>query len=105
MRKCVGLRGKLRGVGYAQKLRAGAGGERVQLSAHLIAGAAGDAGVDFVEDGGFIAVAEHAFHRQHDAGQLAAAGDLAQRARRFAGVGGDEEFDLIRAGSDRSPTA
>src|SRR3546814_12205007 len=59
-----------------------------QFASHHFGHRATDAAVDFVEDHGRDAVQTQRGHfdRQTDARELAAGGDLAQRARRLAGV-------------------
>ena len=60
---------------------------------------AADAGIDFVEHHRRhrIEAQRGDLDRQRDARQLAAGGDLAQRPRRLAGIGGDQEFDAFAA--------
>ena len=84
-------------VGDAQHLAFAAQG--AQFLAHDFGDRAADAGVDFVEDHrrhGIEAQGGH-FDGQADARQFAARGDLAQRPRRLAGVGGDQEFAAFGA--------
>ena len=60
---------------------------------------AADAGVDLVEDveAGRALLGEHALQREQRARELAAARDLAERARVLALVRRDEELDAIDA--------
>ena len=44
-----------------------------------------------------VSLGQHVFQRQHDARQLAARGDLAQRFERFAEVGGHVERNGVHA--------
>ena len=83
----LGERGNLRQVGDAEDLPAG--GERAQVLADRTRGVAADPGVDLVEHEQRAgagrrpgSAVRHAEQRQHHPRQLAARGDLAQRARR-----------------------
>ena len=72
-----------------------------QLLADGARGLPADAGVDLVEDERRAAAlprAGDAHQREHHARELAARGRLAQRAGRHAGVGRDQELDLVGAG-------
>ena len=92
-----GERGDLRQVRDAEDLAAL--GQGAQLRADRARRVPADAGIDLVEDErGLGAVVGDAHEREHDARELAAGGDLAQRAGRHAGVGGDEELDGVGAG-------
>ena len=44
-----------------------------------------------------VSLGQHVFQRQHDARQLAAGSDLAQRLERFAEVGGHVERNGVHA--------
>ena len=79
-------------MGDAQHLALGA--QRAQFLPDHFGDGAADAGVDLVEDhaaDGILAQGGD-FDRQADAGQFAAGGDLAQRARRLAGIGADQQL-------------
>ena len=102
----VGEGGDLGQVGDAENLLAAA--EGFELLADGFRGAPADADVDLVEDqgarggglgfglGGTLFDAD--FEGQHDAGHLAAGGDLVEGFEGFARVGGDAVFDDIPAG-------
>lgn len=47
--------------------------------------------------GTMVSLGQHVFQRQHDARQLAARGDLAQRLERLAEVGGHVERNGVHA--------
>ena len=66
---------------------------------HLLGGPAGHAGVHLVEHHGahLILLRQDVFHGQHDAGQLAAGGDLVDGAQLLAHVGGHQEAYLVHA--------
>ena len=87
----------LRLVGHAQDLAGFA--ERAQLGADRRGNRAADAGIDLVEDHArhLVQAQRGDLDRQRDARQLAARGDLAQRARRLAGVGGHQEIRALGA--------
>ena len=77
--------------------------EGAQAFGHGAGGLAADAGVDLVEDEqpGAVAAAlvgRDTGQREHDARQLAAGGDVAQRPVRDARVRGDAELDRLVAG-------
>ena len=73
-------------------------GERAQLLADGARRLAADAGVDLVEDQRRRAgLGRRAHQRQHHPRELAAGRGLAQRARRHARVGRDQELDLVGA--------
>ena len=93
----MALRGDLRQVGHAQDLPGLA--EFAQLAADDGRDGTADARIHLVEHHGRHAVqAERGhFDGQRNARQFAAGGHLAQRARRLAGVGGDEEFGAFAA--------
>ena len=72
---------------------------RGQPAADLDRGLAADAGVDLVEDERRhrAGAGQRHLEGQHHPGQLAARGALVQRARLGAGVGGEQELDLVDA--------
>ena len=73
-------------------------GDGTQFFAHDARRGAGDAGVDLVEDHGRdpVQIADDALHGQHDAGQLAAGGDLCEGLERFALIRADQELHAVR---------
>ena len=85
----------LRRVGDAKYLMARGG--LVQQLADAPGRQAGNAGVDLVIDDGrqLVAVGQGAFERQHNTGKLAAGGDFGQRLGFLAGVGGDQELNIV----------
>ena len=84
-------------VGDHQHL--GALRELGQPAADLDGGAAADAGVDLVEDErrDRAGAGQGHLERQHHPGQLAAGGALVQRPGLGAGVGGEQQLDLVDA--------
>ena len=70
-----------------------------QLLRHLLGRPAGDAGIHLVEhQGGHgLLLRQHVFQRQHDAGQLAAGGDLGDGPQVLPYVGGHEESNGVAA--------
>ena len=70
------------------------------LLSHLLGGPAADTGVHLVKHHGghMILLAEDVLHGQHNAGQLAAGGDLVDGLQLLAQVGGHEEPHLIHTG-------
>ncbi len=74
-------------------------GQPGQPAADLDRGLAADPGVDLVEHEGRhrVGAGEHDLDGQHDPGQLAARGALAERQGRRAGVGGQPDLHLVGA--------
>ena len=88
----------LRQVRDAQHLMRRA--ERRELLAEHVAEPAADVRVDLVEHderADRVVRREHGLQRKHSPRQFAAAGDLPQRPRRLAGVGGQHEFEVVDA--------
>ena len=74
------------------------GRERAQPVAHRAGRLAADAGIDLVEhERRGAAGARHRHQREHHARELAARRRVAHRRRGDAGVGRDQELDLLRA--------
>ena len=92
-RTCASAGGDLRQVGDDEDLVVAA--QTGQRPAHGHGGLPADAGVDLVEDEGGGRLGEHEAQGEHGAGQLAARGDLGQRQRRRARVGGQEDLDVV----------
>ncbi|MNT58863.1 hypothetical protein D3C72_1963270 [compost metagenome] len=91
----VGHTGHLRKMCDGEHL---AGGRQlVQLVGDRLRCASADPRIDFVEDQhrDVFMSGKNALHRQHDPGQLAAGGDFAERAQRFARIGRDHELGVV----------
>ena len=84
-------------MGHAQHLLGAA--DAGHFLGHLLGGPAGHAGVHLVEHHGahLILLRQDVLHGQHDAGQLAAGGDLVDGAQLLAHVGGHQEPHLVHA--------
>ena len=93
----VGARRDLRRMGHDQHLDGLA--EPREALADRIRGGAADAAVDLVEHQARrrADLGQHDLERQHQAGELAAGGDLAERPRLLAGIGRDLERDPLGA--------
>ena len=99
----VGERRDLGQVGDHEHL--GGAGQRGEPAADLDRGLAADPGVDLVEDERRhrAGAGQRDLEGQHHPGQLAAGGALVQRRGLGAGVGGQQELDVVDAGGgDRS---
>ena len=74
-------------------------GQPRQPPADLARGLPADAGVDLVEDHDRhrVGAGEHDLDGEHDARELTAGGALVHRPRRRAGVGGQQQRDLVDA--------
>ena len=74
-------------------------GHGVELLGHPPGRPAADARIDFIEDQGVdvVPAGQHGLDGQHDAGQLAAAGHLAQGPHALAGIGGNQELHIVVA--------
>ena len=93
----MAMRGDLRQVRDGQHLAVGA--ELAHQPAHGVCHQAADAGIDLVKDQGRGAAELAGGHgnRQCDTRQFAARSDLGNRARRAAGVAGNQKIDGILA--------
>ena len=92
----IGAGGDLRQVGDREHLHPLA--ELLHQAADGLGDRAADAGIDLIEDqraGAAVLLAGGDGDGQRDARELAARGDLGQRARRAAGVAGDEELGRL----------
>ena len=94
----IGHGGQLGQMGDAQHLLGAA--DAGHLLRHLLSGPAGDAGIHLVKDHGAypILLRQNVLHGQHDAGQLAAGGDLLDGTQFLAHVGGHEEAHGVHSG-------
>ena len=93
----AGARRHLRRVGDREHLHAL--GKAREAHADRVGDGAADGGVDLVEDQRRrrAAIGERHLQREQEARELAAGGDLHQRAGPRAGIGADEEGDLVDA--------
>ena len=93
----VGHGGDLWQMGDAQHLLSP--GHLGHFLGDLLGGPAGYAGVHLVKDqaADSVVLRQHVFQGQHDAGQLAAGGDLVDGLEGLAHVGGHEELGLLQA--------
>ena len=88
---------ELREMGNAEYLAGAA--DLHQLFRDQLGRTAADTGIDLVKNQGFdpVVCREHRAKREHDARQLAAARNLAQRLDRFAGIGANIKFRTLAA--------
>src|SRR2546428_143285 len=102
----IAERGDERQMGDAEYLARAA--ELRELAADGLRDGAADAGIDLVEDegGAVLLGGREGLQGEHDPRELAARGDPGERPRLLAGVGREEELDLVPAlGPERSPLA
>ena len=97
----VGHGGNLRQVGNADNLMAP--GDYTKLFRNHLGRPAADPGINFIKNqgGNIICLGQHRFHRQHDARQLTAGGNHAERSDRLSRIGGDHKFRFIVTGRSK----